>query len=289
MPINFLTDLPLELRDKIYVYALGSPAEINPVPLFCQVNRTRDRLRKSLRYSPSRTTATNENGTTIYLSLLLTCKQIRSECKDLIWFHNGLQVTRRQKTELSWKLEHYLEFETFHRIRHLIIRLELLDWDELEWLYQSLQSFTGFAKNGKLQSVQLLAKTDRSTHLQDFLYIGNLRKDGLRIDGRWYRASHLAGQRARCERKFVINTGWPRVSNEPKQRWIRELLVNDQGATEVLLEGFNNMFGGELYVDGCLCFKDRRKIKEAITWDPRDGSIEIRPERRFDGANTTET
>lgn len=118
--------------------------------------------------------------------------------------------------------------------------------------------------------------------MEDFVNLSNLRKHGECIDGRWYRAAHISGQQARFQRKFVINTGWPRFSHEGKQRWIRDLLVNEMMETDGLLERLNGTFGGEVYVNGALCFKDGRRISKVVGWDPREGMIEIRPERRLD-------
>ncbi|RFU29516.1 hypothetical protein B7463_g6832, partial [Scytalidium lignicola] len=288
MPPNLLADIPRELRDKIYLYTLAAPSGSDAVPLFPQTFVRPDPRFRRRHFNPTTATATNENNVTISLSLLLTCKQIRKECKDLIWLHNGLWVPRDGKCELQGKFEHYAGLQLFQQIRNIIIRLELLDWDELAWLCQSLHPFIALVNEGNLKSIQLLAKTDRKTPMQDFNYLGNLRRDWECIDGRWYRAAQISGQQARYHKKFVINTGWPRFFQEGKQEWVRDLLVNEMTGMDRLLEELNGMFRGEVYVNGFLCFQNGSRTRKAIRWNPKEGNIEIRPERRLHEENNEE-
>ncbi|KAH8819082.1 hypothetical protein F5884DRAFT_759412 [Xylogone sp. PMI_703] len=277
MTLNFLTDIPRELRDKIYVYVLGCASVSDPIPLFPRVFRRPNPRRGRRTYNPSAITATSEEHITVHLALLLTCKQIRGECKDLIWFYNGLWIPGREETALHYKLERYCGSEQFRLIRSVVVRLELLDWEELTWFSRSLHPLITPAGQGTLRSIKLLAKTDRLATIRDFVNLSNLRKHCECVDGRWYRVAQWSSQQVRYHRNFVINTGWPRFSDEKKQRWIREILVHDVVGMDVLLEDLNEMFGGEIYVDGCLCFKDRIRTRSVICWNPRDGEIEIRP------------
>lgn len=185
-----------------------------------------------------------------------------------------------KKTELHTKLEHYVSLERFRNIRCVVLRLELLDWDELEWAFLSLQPLAALTEGGDLESVQLITKTDRSAPMGDFMNLGNLRKHGKCVDGRWYCAAPLSGQQVRYQRKFVINTGWPRLSHPEGQRWVREVLVNERVGICGFLEGLNEVFGGEIYVNKSLCFKDGSRLAKVIRWDPREGVVEIRPKMR---------
>jgi hypothetical protein len=74
-----------------------------------------------------------------------------------------------------------------------------------------------------------------------------------------------------------MSTAWPRFSHWGKQRWLREMLLDPSGIEELLME-VHQSFGGMLYVDGRLCFKDFLQI-DAANLDPRNGEIRIVPGR----------
>ncbi|KAH8807586.1 hypothetical protein F5884DRAFT_677073 [Xylogone sp. PMI_703] len=256
MPFHFLTDIPRELRDKIYFYALTNPTETGGIPIFPRNFQL-----------------------PLSLALLLACRQIRRECKELIWFHNRLWIPKDGKSELRARFEHYAGLQQFRQIKNIVIRLELLDWDELSWICQSLQPLIPLAKDGNLKSIRLLAKTDRLALIPDFTYLNNLKRDWECVDGRWYRAAQVSGLQARYSKKFAINTGYPRFHDEGKEAWIRNLLVNDAAGMEGFLEALHELYGGEVYVNGSVCFRNGDRIREVIRWDPKEGEIEIRPEK----------
>ena len=53
-------------------------------------------------------------------------------------------------------------------------------------------------------------------------------------------------------------------------------MLLDPSGVEEMLEGVHRNFGGMLFVDGRLCFKDFVQI-EATRLDPRNGEIRIVP------------
>jgi hypothetical protein len=242
MTLRFLEVFPREIRDQIYTFILASPSgAVTLSPWTVDVARS--------------------------LSILRTCKQVHRECKDIIWHHNALHV--RQPTQLYQKLQSLGKRQQIRRIRQLQIGLELLDRDELEWMLGSLKALPEWCRLGRLESITLAAEWDKPRGIAEFKEVLDLRKYGECLDGRLY-------QDSRTFTRMVCNTGWPGFSHWGKQRWLREMLLDPSGINELLKE-IHDLFGGQLYVDGLLCFKDRAQIVHGFKFDPRNGEIKIFP------------
>lgn len=246
MPPPFLDVFPREIRDQIYTCILSSPSgTITLSPWTFEVARS--------------------------LSILRTCKQIQRECKDIIWRHKGLKL--QETTQLYKKLQGLSKHKHVRRRRQLKISLELLDRDELQWMLRSLPALLEWCTAGRLESIILSAMWEKPSSVPEFKEILALRKDGEPMDGR------LFLQQASPYTRLAVNTGWPRFSHWGKQRWLREMLLDPSGIDQ-LLEEIHTIFGGQLYVDGLLCFKDGTRSCNAISLDPRNGEIKIVPALR---------
>jgi hypothetical protein len=242
MPQPFLEVFPREIRDQIYTYVLASPTgSVTLSPWTVEVARS--------------------------LSLLRTCKQIHRECKDIIWYHNGLNC--RESTELSAKFGAMSKHGHIRRIRQLKLCLEVLDRDELEWMAGSLRPVAGWCRIGRLESITLATSWEKPRGVAEFKEILYLRKHGESLDGRLYSESSTWT-------RMVVNTAWPRFSHWGKQRWLREMLLDPSGI-DGLLKDIHDIFGGHLYVDGLLCFKDHKQVAKIIYLNLRDGEIRIVP------------
>ncbi|CAL3967773.1 unnamed protein product [Diplocarpon coronariae] len=244
MPLLFLEAFPREIRDQIYVQVLASQTgEVTLSPWTLDVARS--------------------------LSLLRSCRQIHRECKDLIWHHNRLTLWPSSQSQLAQKFRGLLKHNHARRIRLLKVTLELLDHDELDWFTSSAKALRDWCRRGRLESITIAAEWDKPRDLQEFKEIQNLRRYGETVDGRLYRDSSTWT-------RMVVNTGWPRFCHWGKQKWLREMLLDPSGVNELLLK-IHNAFGGQMYVDGLLCFKDHRQILEGYHFDPRNGEIRIVP------------
>ncbi len=131
-----------------------------------------------------------------------------------------------------------------------------------------MKALGDWCRLGRLESITITATWDRPRGVDEFKEILNLRKYGESLDGRLYLDSSTWT-------RMVMNTGWPRFSHWGKQRWLREMLLDPSGIDELLKE-IHHIFGGMLYVDGQLCFKDLVQI-QATDLDPRNGEIRIVP------------
>jgi hypothetical protein len=244
----FLDTLPREIRDLIYIQVLASSSGIVTLtPWTVEVAQS--------------------------LSILRTCKQIHRECKDIIWRHNNLRPHTPSQLFLKFqqleKFQRMRRFRHIQRIPHMSMHLDLLDRDELQWACQALIALAQWKPRRRFESITLIAVRDRPRNLSEFEGISKLRKDGELVDGRLYNQS-LSFE------MMAVNTTWPRFSHWGKQRWLREMLL-DPGDPADILEEIHNAFGGELYIDEKLCYKDHCRVMDDLQLDPRGGEIKILP------------
>ena len=246
MTLPFLIVFPREIRDQIYTFILANPhGDVRLYPWTVNVARS--------------------------LSVLRTCKQIHRECKDIIWKHNRLYI--REPSQLFQRFKNHSDLSHGRRIQHIKICLELLDRDELEWMRASLQALATWSQTGSLKSITLVTDSNRPCTVEEFQEALVLRESGETIDGRLYRE-------VPTWTKMFINTGWPRFSHWGKQSWLREMLLDPNGVNELVTE-IHDYFGGELWINGSLSFKDRVMLRRKINVNSRDGEIKIILPQRY--------
>lgn len=239
MPPSFFASFPREIRDQIYTHILESPVgSISLQPWTVEVARS--------------------------LSVLRVCRQMHRECKDIIWLHKGLLL--RQPTDIYKKLSHISTMRR-NRMRSLAIDLEVLDRDELEWVASGLSYLHDFPR---MEDITLQSAWESPRDLREFKAVMQLRNGKERLDGRLFRIARST--------PFSVNymTGWPPFSSWGKQRWAKRMLSDSVGLDKVL-KVIHDMFGGELWVNGVLCFKDKRQVAPC-NLDPGNGTIRIIPQ-----------
>ncbi|KAG4033958.1 hypothetical protein MFRU_004g04530 [Monilinia fructicola] len=246
----FLQIFPREIRDIIYTYILaGSDGIITLSPWSIDVVRS--------------------------LSMLRTCKQIHRECKDIIWAHKGMSL--REFPGLGSKLED-LYLSLGGKVRwHILIQVEVLDWDELEWIERSLAVAAGSL--AELHGITIKASKERPQTVEEFDDMIDLRENGEIVDGRLFQEYPSRYFTNKEPRTWNVNTSWPRLSPWAKKKWLAEMLI-DTTDTGKLLYKINHTFGGQLYVDGMLFLKEGKQIAKSLKLDPRDGEVTIIPRRR---------
>lgn len=84
------------------------------------------------------------------------------------------------------------------------------------------------------------------------------------VDGRLYRETSTWT-------RMAIYTGWPPFAHWGKQMWLKAMLQDSSKAYELLRE-MHATLRGELWVNGSLCFRDKRIIR-TFDFDPRDGEL----------------
>ncbi|KAG9247761.1 hypothetical protein BJ878DRAFT_532392 [Calycina marina] len=193
------------------------------------------------------------------LSVLRVSHQLQRECKAIIWLHNNLSL--RPITQLST----HLTLPPHARpVEHVKMALELLDGDELEWAASAIPSLLGW---GKVRSITMSSNWERPRNISEFQQELELRRGGVAVDGRLYHGVVWG-------RNMKIITGWPRFCHWGKQNWLREVLLNVE-MVGGLLASMHAQVGGEMWVDGRLCFKDRRQLVEDVRLDPRKGEVKM--------------
>lgn len=244
MSQGFLEAFPREIRDQIYTHILASSSNaVTLSPWTIEVTRS--------------------------MSILRTCKQIQRECKEIIWRHNGLYL--RSPTEIFTRFSKLMEVDDLRRIRHIEICLELLDKDDLEWVFSGLKALSNLHRLGSLKSISLVAINDRPRSMKEYEEDLDLMCSGEYVDGRLF-----GGGPDASGRNLEFKTGWPRWSNWGKQNWLKEMLL-DRSDTSSLLMDIHKTFGGYLLVDGSLCFRNGKVVPNSSKVNPRDGVITIVP------------
>lgn len=244
----FLQTLPREIRDLIYADIFAGPdGTITLIPWSPEVAQS--------------------------LSILRSCKQIHRECKDIIWKHKGMSL--REFPGLASKLEDTL-LGRKSRL-HLNIQLEVLDWDELEWVERSLAAAARSGSLEKLHGITIKANKERPQTIEEYEDFKDLRENGETIDGRLFKQHPGFSVKQRyCT--WMINTSWPPMSTWAKRKWLAEMLIDTANSGELLLK-IHNKLGGQLYVDKMLCLLNGKQLVKDLKLDPRDGEITIIPRR----------
>ena len=182
-------------------------------------------------------------------------------------------LPRSQPSQLCTKFHSLLcHPAAYNQFQQLKMHLEMLDRDELEWFLQSAPALLEYGQKGKLLEVTLVTSFSKPAGLKEFLEFMELREYGEVVDGRFFLEKNT-------RTKTVITTGWPRFSHWGKQRWFKEMLLDSNGILEILQE-IHRLFGGRLYVNGCLCLENGKQVGEGINgcgFDPRNGEIRIEP------------
>jgi hypothetical protein len=244
MPRGFLEAFPREIRDQIYTYVLASSS--NAVTL-----------------SPWTIEVTQS------MTILRTCKQIQRECKEIIWRHNALSL--RPSTEIYSRFSGLMELDDLRRIQHIEISLELLDKDDLEWIFSGLKALATLPQTGAMKSISLVAISDRPRGIKEYEEELDLMCSGEYVDGRLF-----GGGADEVGTSLIFKSSWPHFSHWGKQKWLREMLL-DRSDTTGLLQEIHTTFGGRLFIDGSLCFKNGKQVAKTSKLNPRDGEIKIVP------------
>ncbi|KAH8596306.1 hypothetical protein B0O99DRAFT_510041 [Bisporella sp. PMI_857] len=237
MALSFLEVFPREIRDQIYTFVLaGSSGKVSLSPWTVDVARS--------------------------LSVLRVCRQMQKECKAIIWQHNRLTV--RPVTQLFQALQS-ISAPRLQGIEHIRMSLELLDRDELEWADGGVKAFASWPD---LRTITFTANWERPRNVAEFHQELDLRR-GRIYDGRLYNPDMRPSDTLR------IMTGWPRFCHWGKHNWLQVMLL-DAGRVDDILQDMHNKVGGEMWVDGVLCYKDHTQLVENFGLNPRKGEVQMR-------------
>ena len=239
-------DLPPELRNEVYFWALNSPTG-NLLPVQ-RINPRRYEMRVSVLPGDELQTLGLFNQ-----NLILTCKQVHSEASGLIYHYNTFIMLDPNylRAALFYQPRHV------YRIEHMWIAINVLDSEGRQRMEEALMHLGGCARAGNLRTLTFcLAHT---TH--HFRYLDSL----WRVKGPlWERlvrtiAEGFAGPEWKgIKRTLLIRTRYPMDPIGPHK-------------LDQLLRILHEAIGGDLVAGHRLCFRDGQLLIDpeelpAIIW-----------------------
>ena len=298
MPSQLLNGLPGEIRDQIFTHVLGSPTQLITLPV-SRVLRTDmygfDHWVDCFRIVPfdSERNISLGEARKIKVSFLRVCKQIYSECSTLFWQLNGIRLQRPNELRslLSWPS---LSKRLVQQLQYVEMDFELFQPRYFLDTQRALETFVEWSRTGSLKGCTLrfphrvLRHDGGGTPFE--IVLGLIRMSRLPrpigspsdrdchdyIDLLRFCGSVDYGFPSNVEMKLIVNTGFLDRSPSEKTEWLKNWLrLNPSG----FLEELNDSFGGELWMDGVLCYQEGLKLKDPFEDElarvTEDGGVEV--------------
>lgn len=254
MPTPFLENTPREIRDIIYRYVLSSPtgnvalletSEILGIPSCESLSAASNFLIVS---SPSSETDDPSSLVIISLTLLRTCKQIHDECKNLFWKWNVLSIGEPKTRSFSRLMRPYLLQPSgqIHSIELDVNKGTLLRVDDIRF---TLNMLVHWSRVGCLKNISI---NWNPIFPKDTVASGGGDISGLLHSEQWFGFSIYS--------RVVIKTKFSKIAGRTSEYnyLFRSLFP------QVLHE----VFGGELLLDGFLCFKNHQQLVKSFNDGP---------------------
>lgn len=246
-----LLDLPRELRNRIYSYALSSPAGF----LFPEIHSPENSLKKSRVTFDS---VHQEHGPpfnwwcrdpSIALPLLQVCKQIYSEAKDYVYRCNTFVI-------VDFKDYHEIHVWLGQRVQHIWIDRHWSDVERREMCHtpgalSTIHSWV--AQGGPLRTLTLSLCVSQS---EFYGFVDDFYSNRLRFEeciGTLYSSWHGKQQDwGAVRRRMELWVG----------NWsVLEAVEYDPNA---MLAALHDSFGGDVWVNECLCYRDGKEVLHAF-------------------------
>lgn len=268
MAPHFLRDMPREIRDKVYHYVLVSPTGsaglFAVTPVWAGTDQTPSTRFYIRSVDPRHQCVKKFYQGNINLSLLLVNKQIHSETRDIFWKHNAFFAGC--PSHLLHEFQG-LERSLAMRIERVVLWLDVLSRGDLKCLRKVLITLGTWQRDGKLKSVtfQLLSQSRKAQGVKaierlleakakDFVGCPFLEYMDILRDAKEGSLAHL-------DRKLAVDTTWYEWAPADRRIW-RQGVVGDVG---VLFKDLHDAFGGELWVDGVVCWRNHVQISEPLS------------------------
>ncbi|KAA8569759.1 hypothetical protein EYC84_001341 [Monilinia fructicola] len=298
-PFNFLTDTPREIRNQIYETAFQTPYD--SVTYRC----TRKNTYQILAYDPQNDECLT--GTPLpALGLLSTCAQIHREAVVSLWRVNSLGLW---PADLLFRLRG-LGGHVFAHVQSMQINVDLGDGDDLKWAEMLFARMGGNWRVrdegsegeawGGLRMVQInplrtearkmdvrwMQRVAEAMHLRWESEELRRGENGEAVES-WglyagwmdlFRQTRTPGSEAylgdAVRRVVNVNTAWDEWTYQEQGRWVNKLRHGaDVREMEQVMKDLHQMFGGELWANGKLCYKERKRLKRVFEVKP----VEARP------------
>lgn len=271
MASKFLKDLPREIRTQIYAYVLAPTGRITIKRVYTKA---------AILPYPSVSPFVPEDGA-LNLSLLQTCRQIHQESKDVLWNDNILCFLWRRSI---WDPKEDFEFlrSDSHLSRHartvelrftpspfdlakVVTFLQPLgEWNsgnlrEVRFTISGMGTMTMF---GELVSMiwRRALRRRRTPNAELGSFDSSSLFHILRLAG-----NEKSGYLRHLHRRLNIELGIKLSSNKARREWFE---VHRPADCEETLNELHRCLGGELFMDGVLCYKNGFRLRETFaTWE----------------------
>lgn len=296
MSRSLLLKLPQEIRDHIYKYVFQSPTGY--IVLQDAVHRERDKRYSGapLKISPfdadTNTTiaVARDNDISLKLFLLRTCRQVHDECKNVLWSQNVLRVQNSQDVQYYTQLES-LQDQLSKNLQHVTMVFDFGHNSYFTATELAFQTFVDWAWHGALKRFDLVLgypsklQGASTTSFEGLVHFFHTSKRPGETSGRFGRMYlELMRHRSffdkpfppRVAKRLFVHAGLSAFETAEMREWLRRFEESDpSGFTKEL----HKAFGGELWTDGVLCYKDGVKLKEFFEAPPdEDDLVDARPD-----------
>ena len=306
-----LLSLPLEIRCQIFSYLLVSPSRfvttLPPGPWKFSI------LPWDMRQEITLESQTGLRN--LDMSLLRVSKQLNSECRDILWGRNTVVYT---PFEVYRHTEHVLQgLGPLVAARRVAMNIDMtIGRSDVKTVAGALKALGKWSKSGSLEEVTIIVVNERrkpfeerdpqieqrmvyKTSLERIIRFktGNLMENLPGVP-----ASEAPSQAKRCfegqlsalrdarndclahlKRKMIVNTNFGRLSAQGQQKYLREAFMDPNK----LMKELNEALGGELWIDGKLCFRNGEQVMNAFQTYQGNGYQDSREtERTYLGINT---
>ncbi|KAB8288491.1 hypothetical protein EYC80_010156 [Monilinia laxa] len=295
---NFLTSTPLEIRNQIYETAFQTP--YNSVTYRC----TRNNTYQILAYDPQNDECIT-GSPLLALGLLSTCAQIYHEAVVSLWKVNSLGLW---PADLLFRLRG-LGGDGFAHVQSMQINIDLVDRDDLKWAEMLFARIGGKwsirdegSEGGTWEGLKVVQINPMRTEVRK-MDVRWMQRVAEAMHSRWESEELRAGENGDADegwglyagwmelfrrtrtlgsevylgngvkRVVNVNTAWDEWTYQEQGRWVNKLRHGaDVREMEQVMKDLHQMFGGELWANGKLCYKERKRLKRVFEVKPVEAS-----------------
>ena len=250
------------------------------------------------------------------MSLLLVSKQLNSECMDILWGCNTVVYT---PFEVHRHTEHVLQgLGPLVAARRVAMNIDMtVGGYDIKTVAGALEALGKWSQSGSLEEVTIIVvnerrkpfeerdpkteqrmvyktslervirfKTGKSTETRPGVSPSEAPEHAKRCFQGYLSALRDArdGSLAHLRRKMVVNTNFGRLSAQGQQNYLREASMDPNE----LMKELNGALGGDLVVDGRLCYRNGEKIVDAFQTFQGISYQDLRETERTNFGNTEE-
>lgn len=226
------------------------------------------------------------------LSLLRVSKALNRECKDLLWGRNTFvykpfEVFRHSEGASEKGLG------PLACARRVAMHVDMTIGRDIDAVVMGLEALGYWSKSASLEEVTVIVVNERSkpfqerdptvekemAHKASLEKVIRFRTGNLLTHLRGLQAVEISERGKECfqeylsafrdardgclagiKRKMVVNTNFGMLTSQGRYKYLKEAFMDPN----LLMTELNEAFGGELWIDGRLCFRDGERMRKAF-------------------------